>query len=200
MSSSMNAQARRTGAMAPLFPELYNAISVSSKVATFIALLTMMLVMCLEVVMRYAVGAPLGWNVSLIEKLLLPGLVFLGLPWAYEAGSHITADLLYDRLKPRVQQLCRVISITASIVCILILLISGFRITADAIATGAVPPPLSSQLHVYTWIYRILLPIGASGTLILMLLDIPRKVMASKIYEDSVISESTTISDQEVEK
>ena len=81
----------------------YTAIATTSKYLTFFAIVTMMVVMVVEVFMRYLVAQPLGWNISLIENVLMPGLVFLGLPYAYAVGAHVAAELVYDRLGPTVE-------------------------------------------------------------------------------------------------
>lgn len=153
---------------------IYGGITTASQYATFLALLLMMLVMVAEVLMRYLVGEPLGWNISLIEKVLLPGLVFLGLPWAYSIGAHVAAELVYDRLPVGVQRVLDWLSRILMVLCALFLAYAGFLIAAEAFNLGSIPPPLSSQVQVHTWVWRSFLPLGAVMMLVLILIDIVR--------------------------
>lgn len=153
---------------------VYRGIVVASRSMTYLFLLAMMLIMALEVVMRYAVGSPLGWNVSLIEKVLLPGLVFLGLPWAYAAGSHVAAEMVYDRLPDPVRAGLRWLTTALLIACCLVLAYAGTLVVIEAFQLGSRPPPLSSQLPISTWVWRAFMPLGALLMLLLVLLDLAR--------------------------
>lgn len=153
---------------------IYAGVAMGSLYVAFAALLAMMFVMVAEVLMRYFVGEPLGWNISLIEKVLLPGLVFLGLPWAYSVGAHVAAELVYDRLPPGVQRVLDWVARVLLVVCVLALSYAGTLVALEAFALGSVPPPLSSQVPVDTWIWRSFLPVGAALMLVLVLIDMVR--------------------------
>ncbi|XKH55161.1 TRAP transporter small permease (plasmid) [Citricoccus nitrophenolicus] len=153
---------------------IYTGVAKSSQYLAFAALLAMMFVMVAEVLMRYFFGEPLGWNISLIEKILLPGLVFLGLPWAYSVGAHVAAELVYDRLPRRVQRGLDWVARALLVVCAVALSYAGTLVAVEAFALGSAPPPLSSQVPVDTWIWRSFLPLGAALMLVLVLIDTVR--------------------------
>lgn len=152
----------------------YTAIATTSKYLTFVAIVAMMAVMVVEVVMRYLVQQPLGWNISLIENVLMPGLVFLGLPYAYAAGAHVAAELVYDRLGPRSQRVLDWLARVLLILCAVLLVIAGVQITVSTFIAGEIPPPLSSEILIPAWLWRTFLPLGALMMLVLILIDAVR--------------------------
>ena len=73
-------------------------IGTASAAVSGLAVAAMFLVMLLEAGSRYLLSAPLGWNVSAVERLMMPGMVFLALPWMYVCAGHVSAGMLYSRL------------------------------------------------------------------------------------------------------
>lgn len=153
---------------------VYSGIASTSMYLTFLAIMTMMIVMIAEVFMRYVVGQPLGWNISLIENILMPGLVFIGLPYAYSVGAHVAAELIYDRVPESWKTLFDWIRRALLILCLSLLTYAGAAITIKALLDGSIPPPHSSQVYVPTWTWRALLPVGALSMLVLVVIDIVR--------------------------
>lgn len=152
----------------------YSAIATTSKYITFVAIVAMMLVMVVEVFMRYLIQQPLGWNISLIENVLMPGLVFLGLPYAYSVGAHVAAELVYDRLGPRSKRVLDWLARFLLVLSSIFLIYAGVQITVTSFMTNEIPPPLSSEILIPAWIWRTFLPIGALMMLLLLLIDAVR--------------------------
>lgn len=152
----------------------YAAVATTSKYITFVAIVAMMVVMVVEVFMRYLVQQPLGWNISLIENVLMPGLVFLGLPYAYSVGAHVAAELVYDRLGPTSQRVLDWLARCLLVLTSILLIYAGLQITVTTFMTGEIPPPLSSEILIPAWIWRTFLPIGALMMLVLVLIDAVR--------------------------
>ena len=152
----------------------YTAIATTSKYLTFFAIVTMMVVMVVEVFMRYLVAQPLGWNISLIENVLMPGLVFLGLPYAYAVGAHVAAGLVYDRLGPRSKRVLDWFARVLLILCSILLIYAGTQITVTSFIAGDIPPPLSSEILIPAWLWRTFLPLGAGMMLVLLFIDAVR--------------------------
>lgn len=130
------------------------------------------LVMTLEAALRYISGNPLGWNISLIESFLLPAIVFLGLPWAYHEGAHVRAELVYDRLGPRLRKFCRGLSDTVMVLGSVFLICAGVAAAYYFFEIGAKPPPLSSAVPIPTWITYSLMPLGVAASLVVALIDV----------------------------
>lgn len=171
MSSNREVSSRNGGVL----DAVYRGVAVTSEYIAIVTILLMMIVMVIEVVLRYAVGQPLGWNISLIENFLMPGLVFLGLPYAYSVGAHVAAGMIYDRLPQGWRRGLDWVARFLLIICAVFLAYAGASIAMDAFLLGSAPPPLSSQVQAPTWIWRTFLPIGATMMLILVLIDIVRQ-------------------------
>lgn len=171
MNSERETSSRPHGAL----DSIYRGIAVASEYIAIVTILLMMIVMVIEVFLRYAVGQPLGWNISLIENFLMPGLVFLGLPYAYSVGAHVAAGMIYDRLPQGWRRGLDRVARLFLIVCAVFLAYAGVSIAMDVFLLGSAPPPLSSQVQAPTWVWRSFLPIGATMMLILVLIDIVRQ-------------------------
>lgn len=170
----MNEPTQSSGTPQTGLDRLYSAITTTSKYITFVAIVAMMSVMVIEVFMRYLVQQPLGWNISLIENILMPALVFLGLPYAYAVGAHVAAELVYDRLGPTSKRILDWLSRLLLIFCAVLLIYAGIEITVTSFMAGELPPPLSSEIQVPTWIWRTFLPFGALMMVILVIIDAVR--------------------------
>lgn len=149
---------------------LHTTVVSTSKWCAIIALAAIVALMLIEVILRYFAGSPLGWNVSFIENVLLPGVVFLGMPWGYAIGSHVAADMVYAKLHTRVQTAARWLSLIVVLVGIIALFIGGLTTMVEALLHGDIPPPLSSQLPIYSWIWRSFLPLGTIFTAVIILM------------------------------
>ena len=153
------------------YGSIHTAIVSTSKWCAIIALALITVLMLTEVVLRYFAGSPLGWNVSFIEKVLLPAIVFLGMPWGYAVSAHVAADMLYEHLPANVQSAARWLSLIVVFVGLAALAIAGTITMHEALKHGDIPPPLSSQLPIYSWIWQAFLPIGSLFTAVVILLE-----------------------------
>lgn len=150
---------------------VHTAIVSTSKWCAIIMLALITVLMLAEVVLRYFAGSPLGWNVSFIEKVLLPAIVFLGMPWGYAVSAHVATDMLYMRLSAKVQLVARWLSFIAALMGICALAIAGTSAMLEALKHGDIPPPLSAELPIYSWIWRSFLPLGSLFTAVVILLE-----------------------------
>lgn len=150
---------------------LRNIVVTGSRWCTYFCIGSMTALMVVEVIMRYLAGAPLGWNISLIQNVLLPGLLFLGLPWAYVTGAHVSADLVYDRLPAGVQRAAQGVATFVVLVGLLGLVIGGYLAAADAFIYADAPPPLSARVPLAAWVWKSFMPLGAAATLFLIITD-----------------------------
>ena len=125
--------------------------------AAVLLLALVMLSVCLEVFMRYALNSPLVWVVELSEYALLY-ICFLGASWALRNGTHIRIDVFLWAFSDRWR---RVFGMAASVfgVCIsLILVVWGLVVTWDKFQSGAYKPTV---VEFPGWIVVAIIPIGA---------------------------------------
>lgn len=153
------------------YGKVHNAVASASKWSAIISLALITVLMLTEVVLRYFAGSPLGWNVSFIEKVLLPGVVFLGMPWGYAVSAHVAADVVYTKFPAQVQSAARWLSLIVVLVGVAALFVGGLVTMIETLKHGDIPPPLSSQLPIYSWIWRSFLPIGTLFTAVIILTE-----------------------------
>jgi TRAP-type C4-dicarboxylate transport system permease small subunit len=67
-------------------------------IGSALAMATIMFVVVIDVVMRYAFNAPLTWSYDGIGMVVMPAAFFLMLSWTYRRGHHVNVDILVARL------------------------------------------------------------------------------------------------------
>ena len=149
-------------------------IGTASAAVAGVAVLAMFLVMLLEAGSRYLLSDPLGWNVSAVERLMMPGMVFLALPWMYVCAGHVSAEMLYSRMPAGLQGVARIIALLCILIGAALLLAAGLSGVIHAAALGDAPPPGSAEVPIPTWVWLSLQPLGALGLLVVALIDAPR--------------------------
>ncbi|UCE32497.1 MAG: TRAP transporter small permease [Burkholderiales bacterium] len=65
------------------------------------ALLGIMGVVCIDVMMRYAFNAPLGWVYDLVSLYVLATVFYLSVSRTFAADEHVRIDVLVRRFGPR---------------------------------------------------------------------------------------------------
>ena len=103
-----------------------------------------MLIVCLDVVMRYSFNRPMTWATEVCEYILL-GIVCLGIAWLLREEGHVKIELVLSRFKPRVQALINTITSSLSALAVLAITWYGGQITWDLYQRGV---ELTKVLHV----------------------------------------------------
>lgn len=114
--------------------------------------------MLYDLVMRNVFDAPTLWALD-VSRFMLLYLFFLALAPALEAGSHVSVDVLADRMPPVAARWLRSAALVLTIVFGAILLWQLSRATRDAFARDEVFP-IAVPIHV-KYVYWI----GPLGTL-----------------------------------
>jgi TRAP-type C4-dicarboxylate transport system permease small subunit len=83
-----------------------------------ILLVGAVLIVCLEICMRYFFLKPQVWTVEVCEYILFI-MTFLATPWLLKKGGHVGVDILVEHMAPRVQGFMGMFS------CLAGLLVSG---------------------------------------------------------------------------
>jgi TRAP-type C4-dicarboxylate transport system permease small subunit len=86
------------------------------------------LIVCLEVCMRYFFLKPQVWTVDVCEYILFI-MTFLATPWLLKKGGHVGVDILVERMTPRVQRFLGVFSALSGV------LVSGIIVWFSAATT-----------------------------------------------------------------
>ncbi|MFC2013663.1 TRAP transporter small permease [Chloroflexota bacterium] len=121
-----------------------------------------MLIVCLDVVMRYFLNSPMIWAGEICEYILL-GIAFLSAGWILKEEGHIKVELVLARLKPKNQALLNGITSILGAVVLLIITWYAFETTWDNFVRGV---PIMKSL----WLPKApLLSIVTLGTCLLFI-------------------------------
>ena len=105
------------------------------RVAVDFALPALMLVVTLDVVLRYVFNAPLAWGRDVNGVLLLVA-TFSALPHAWDRGYHIRMEVFYSRLHGRAHDLADVATGVAGILFFALMGVQALRFTPYMAITG----------------------------------------------------------------
>ncbi len=133
-----------------------------------VALAAMVVLMSVEVLMRYAVAQPLGWSVAFVEDYLMVGMFYLGLSATYRTGAHVSIDVVYERLGRRTRLALDLLGQVLAFVLFALVFFTGLEAVREAVATNEIPPPGGGPLSWPSWTSYVLVPLG-SGVLMLRL-------------------------------
>lgn len=134
-------------------------------IAALMMFMIMMLVV-IDVILRYFFNSPLAWSYELISLYLMVGLFFFALSDGLSANAHVSVDLLQYKMSVRTRHAVETIGyICASLVFAGILYMSVQRTwvsyIGDDVVAGSIAWP--------TWLSNIAVPIG-SGVMLLRML------------------------------
>ena len=105
------------------------------RVAIDAALPALMLIVTLDVVLRYVFNAPLPWGRD-VNGLLLLITIFSALPHAWDRGYHIRMEVFYNRLPGRARNVADVATGAAGILFFGLMGVQALRFTPYMAATG----------------------------------------------------------------
>ncbi|MEQ3551924.1 TRAP transporter small permease [Pseudonocardia nematodicida] len=114
-----------------------------------------------DVALRYLIGAPLSWSVGFVGDYVLIGLFFLGLAYTVREGAHVRIDLVHRRLGPGGR---RVLAIGGSVLTATFLALvayGGLQLALKAARMGDVPLAAASDLSWPVWTSIAMVPLGA---------------------------------------
>jgi len=105
------------------------------RVAVDFALPALMLVVTLDVVLRYVFNAPLAWGRDVNGVLLLMA-TFSALPHAWDRGYHIRMEVFYSRLHGRAHDLADVATGVSGILFFALMGVQALRFSPYMATTG----------------------------------------------------------------
>jgi TRAP-type C4-dicarboxylate transport system permease small subunit len=135
--------------------------------AVAIALLfCIMIIVILDVFMRYVVGRPLPFTYDLVGVYLMTGVFFFVLPHAQTAHVNVAVDILVGKFSAQWRRVSEIVTCIAGGSVFALITVIGFDRALEAyqsndVLAGLIPWPL--------WLSAAIVPIG-SGVLVLRLL------------------------------
>jgi C4-dicarboxylate transporter DctQ subunit len=100
-----------------------------------ICLAAMMLLVCLNVILRYVFGQPIYWGDEVMIYLMIL-MVFLGFGYMLIENRHVRMTAIMERLSVRTQNIMWVVISLLGIGYFIFLLLAGLYITMDSFQIG----------------------------------------------------------------
>jgi len=121
-------------------------------------ILAIMIIVVVDVAMRYGFNAPLPWAFDLVGMYLLVGAFYLALPTSHAEDSHVRVDIVAGMCAPKVRRFFEVISCGCGALFLGGMAYVGYERTVIAfvgneVVVGLIPWP--------TWLSVVFVPIGA---------------------------------------
>ncbi len=126
-----------------------------------------MLLVCIDVILRYAFNSPISWSLEICEYILV-GIVSLGMAWLLKEEGHVKIDLVLHQLSPRAQGL--VDGVTSVLGTAAVAVIVGYA-TKETVSYIGSSATITGVLHMQKVYLLIPLVIG----LFLLLVELGRR-------------------------
>jgi TRAP-type mannitol/chloroaromatic compound transport system permease small subunit len=131
-------------------------VDLVGRAASWLALVIVVL-MAVNVVLRYLFSIGSVWSQELEWHLLAP-LIMFGIPYALLKGDHVRVDVLFEKFKPINQQYIEVVSQLLGIVIALLFLWLSFAYVQQSYSIGETSSDPGGLP--YRWILKSILPMG----------------------------------------
>jgi TRAP-type C4-dicarboxylate transport system permease small subunit len=99
----------------------------------------LMIIVCLDLALRYFFNAPLLWGTEVTEILLLD-ITFLGMAWVFREDGHVVIDVFTGKTIGRKKQILNGISYFLVGIVSAVLIYYGFSATLDHFKRGVFNP------------------------------------------------------------
>lgn len=119
--------------MQPFFTSVEKVASGINKVFVFLASLMMaalMIIVCVDLTLRYFFSSPLIWGTEVTEIFLLY-ITFLGAAWVFREDSHVVIDVFIAKAGRRGKKTLLILSYFLTGVVSVVLITYGFLATYD---------------------------------------------------------------------
>ena len=123
--------------------------------AGFLMMLALVLV-CMDVILRYFFNNPTGWVIQISEYLLLY-IPFLAAAYALREDSHVQIDIVLNRLSPGTRSLVNMITSVIGSLVLLVLTYYGALICLDYYHRGV---PTLKYLKFPEYLVIMIIPFG----------------------------------------
>ncbi|MBC2681379.1 TRAP transporter small permease [Corynebacterium anserum] len=161
----------------PFLDKIQNMVSALAAWIAGAAIIGLTTITLVEIAMREFFGSPLGWNISLTEKYMLPLIAFFGLVTAYRTGSHIAVQSLFGIFPKRVQKIILIAIHLIVFISLTFMILGGWNETVMAHSMGHATLPGMADLPTPDWTYRAIVPVAALMCAIIAAIDLFRELI-----------------------
>lgn len=143
-----------------MFDYLENVVKGFNKVLVFIASLLMaglMIIVCVDLTLRYFFNSPLLWGTEVTEILLLY-ITFLGMAWVFREDGHVVIDVFTSQVTGRKKKILNGVSYFLVGIVAAVLVYYGFYTVYDHFRRGVFNPTV---IETPIWLIIVVIPIGS---------------------------------------
>jgi len=101
----------------------------------------LMIIVCLDLTLRYFFNDPLIWGTEVTEILLLY-ITFLGAAWVFREEAHVAIDVFLNKMRGAVKKWVTVFSLFLTGIVAVVLIYYGFYATYDHYVRGVYNPTI----------------------------------------------------------
>lgn len=106
----------------------------SGKFTSFLILL-MIILICLETVLRYVFNSPTIWSGEL-TTMVFGAYIILGGAYTLLVGGHVNMDIIHSRLSPRAKAVIDIVTFVFFVFFCVVLIWKGWERAMSALSTG----------------------------------------------------------------
>ncbi len=142
------------------FGALESLVTGFNKILVLIASLMMaglMMIVCVDLTLRYFFNSPLLWGTEVTEILLLY-ITFLGMAWVFRENGHVVIDVFTGQISGRKKKVFNGISYFLVGIVAAVLIYYGFYTTLDHFRRGVFNPTV---IETPIALIIIVIPIGS---------------------------------------
>lgn len=147
-----------------------------------ISLITFVIVMGLQVFMRYVVNQSLAWPEELSRYIFI-WFTFIGVSYAIRTRSHLRIDILQSYLSKKALNVLETVVDIVFIIFSVIVVIAGFSIFNTFLETMQTSPGLGIP---FAFVY-LSLPIGFGLSIIRLIQNIVNRIRGKEIESEEII-------------
>ena len=115
------------------------------RLGIYVTMPALVVLVTLDVFLRYVFNAPLEWGRD-VNGLLLLMTIFSALPHAWDRGYHIRMEVLHSRLSGKARRRADVLAAVSGIIVFGLMAVQGARFVPFMIATGETGEDLRIQI------------------------------------------------------
>jgi TRAP-type C4-dicarboxylate transport system permease small subunit len=144
-----------------------------NKILVLIASIMMaglMIIVCIDLTLRYFFNSPLLWGTEVTEILLLY-ITFLGMAWVFKEDGHVVIDVFTGKVSGRRKRILNGVSYVLVGTVSWILIYYGFYAAYDHFARKVFNPTV---IETPIWLIIIVIPVGSIPLFLEVLIKIRR--------------------------
>lgn len=124
---------------------------------TALLMLLIMMIVVIDVTLRYLFNSPLIWAYDMISLYLMAGVFFLAISSTYAAHKHIGLDILVQRFSPKGRRYAEILTSVVSLPLFFLICVVGAERAYSNWTNG---DAMAGLIAWPTWIAAALVPLG----------------------------------------